>query len=77
MVQRGKVNKREDRGREQGLRTEYVPCHHIYNPCEADRIDVMPADKRSREDWVDEPDSFRKARERQSDRVDLCSSTEH
>ena len=45
MVQRGKVNNRVDREGEQGLRTEYVPCHHIYGPCEADRIDVVPADK--------------------------------
>lgn len=36
---------RMEREREQGLGTEYVPCHHIYAPCEADRINVMPVDK--------------------------------
>lgn len=45
MVQRGKVDKRIEGEGEQGLGTERVPCHHIYGPCEADRINVTPVDK--------------------------------
>lgn len=40
MVQRGKVDKRRER--EQGLRTEYVRCHHIHRLRDADRMNVMP-----------------------------------
>lgn len=31
--------------REQGLRTEFVPCNHIHGPWEADRMIAMPVDK--------------------------------
>lgn len=44
MVQRGNMDKGWMEGERTGAQNKYVPCHHVYRPCEAQRKDVMPED---------------------------------